>query len=416
MINYEQITLANNLKAYALECNKGSGVVSVNVFYKVGSKNEKLGKSGIAHMLEHLNFKSTKNLKAGEFDSIVKSFGGVNNASTSFDKTHYYIKCSNQNYEKSLELFAELMSNLELKEEEFLPERDVVYEERLLRTDNNPTGYLFFKLYNNAFSYHPYHWTPIGFKNDILNWTIDDIKDFHSTYYQPQNAVVVISGDINSGEVLKKVKNIFENIPNKKDIPSFYQYEDENDEKKLVEVKSKTNIAMLMQGYKIPPFDHEDILALDILSDVLSNLKSSRLDKRLCDELELASECGVFLEDSIDENLFIFFIACNEGVDIEDVKPELDKIIYEFCDSDIKDFELEKVVQNYKLDLKLSLNNAHSLASMFGSYAIRGNIDVLLKQIKNLDKITANDLKNVAKKYFKPHNEICVYMKRRNNG
>lgn len=416
MINYLEKTLKNNLKTYALECNKGSGVVSVNVFYKVGSRNEILGKSGIAHMLEHLNFKSTKNLKAGEFDTIVKSFGGINNASTSFDKTHYYIKCSNQNYKKSLELFAELMQNLELKEEEFLPERDVVYEERLLRTDNNPVGYLFFKLYNNAFSYHPYHWTPIGFKSDILNWNIDDIKRFYDMYYQPQNAVVVVSGDIDCNKVLQDIEKIYENIPNKQNIPTFYQHEEEQDERKVVEVKSKSNIAMLMQGYKIPPFDHEDILTLDILSDVLSNLKSSRIDRKLCDELELASECGVFLEDSLDENLIIFFVACNEGVDIESVKPELDKIIYGFCDSVIEEFELEKVLQNYKLDLKLSLNNAHSLASMFGDYAIRGNIDVLLKQIKNLDKITADDLKKVAEKYFKPHNEICVYMQRRDNG
>ncbi|MDE5591927.1 MAG: insulinase family protein, partial [Helicobacter sp.] len=183
-----QSTLKNGLEVVIIHIKIESGVISTNIFYKVGSRNETMGKSGIAHMLEHLNFKSTKHLKAGEFDQIVKRFGGSTNASTGFDYTHYYIRSSSQNLGKSLELFAELMQNLRLKDEEFQPERNVVLEERLWRTDNNPMGYLYFRLFNTAFVYHPYHWTPIGFIEDIKNWTIEDIKSFHQTYYQPKNA------------------------------------------------------------------------------------------------------------------------------------------------------------------------------------------------------------------------------------
>ena len=135
-------TLDNGLQIVVIPMKNGSNVVSTDIFYKVGSRNEVMGKSGIAHMLEHLNFKSTKNLKAGEFDEIVKGFGGVNNASTSFDFTHYYIKSSSKNMGKSLKLFADLMENLTLKDKEFQPERNVVAEERRWRTDNNPMGYL----------------------------------------------------------------------------------------------------------------------------------------------------------------------------------------------------------------------------------------------------------------------------------
>lgn len=195
-----------------------SGVITTDVFYKVGSRNEVMGKSGIAHMLEHLNFKSTKNLKAGEFDRIVKGFGGSTNAATSFDYTHYYIKSSTQNLGKSLELFSEMMQNLSLKDEEFQPERNVVAEERLWRTDNNPMGYLYFRLFNTAFIYHSYHWTPIGFMDDIKSWTIEDIRDFHHLYYQPQNAVIVIAGDIDEKEALKEVKKYFSKIPNNGEI------------------------------------------------------------------------------------------------------------------------------------------------------------------------------------------------------
>ena len=206
---FKKITLQNGLQIYHIPMNKGSGVISVDVFYNVGSRDETMGKSGIAHMLEHLNFKSTKNRKAGEFDAIVKGFGGVNNASTGFDYTHYFIKCASSNLEVCLDLYADIMQNLSLKDKEFQPERKVVLEERLWRTDNDPFGYLFFRLYNTAFLYHPYHWTPIGFRKDIENWSIKDIKEFHAKFYQPQNAVLLITGDIGEKAAFDAAKKHF---------------------------------------------------------------------------------------------------------------------------------------------------------------------------------------------------------------
>lgn len=142
--NYTKKTLQNGFEIYHIPMSRGSGVISVDLFYKVGSRNETLGLSGIAHMLEHLNFKSTKTRKAGEFDRIVKAFGGINNASTGFDNTHYFIKCSSQNLSTALDLYADIMQNLTLDESEFATERNVVLEERLWRTDNSPSGLLFF--------------------------------------------------------------------------------------------------------------------------------------------------------------------------------------------------------------------------------------------------------------------------------
>jgi predicted Zn-dependent peptidase len=169
---YYTKTLKNGLQVVVIPMQNESGVITTDIFYKVGSRNEVMGKSGIAHMLEHMNFKSTKHLKAGEFDEIVKGFGGINNASTGFDYTHYFIKSASSNLGESLKLFAELMENLNLKEEEYKTEHNVVTEERRWRTDNSPMGYLYFRLFNNAYLYHPYHWTPIGFMRDIKNWTI----------------------------------------------------------------------------------------------------------------------------------------------------------------------------------------------------------------------------------------------------
>jgi len=216
---YYSKTLENGLQIVAIPMKNNSNVITTDIFYKVGSRNEVMGKSGIAHMLEHLNFKSTKNLEAGEFDKIVKSKGGVNNASTSFDYTHYFIKSSSKNLETSVELFAELMENLNLKDEEFQVERDVVAEERRVRTDNPPIGYLYFRLFNTHYVAHPYHWTPIGFMNDIQTWTIDDIKSFHEKYYQPNNAILIVTGDIDEKEVFKTAEAKFGKIKNKHEVP-----------------------------------------------------------------------------------------------------------------------------------------------------------------------------------------------------
>lgn len=282
---YYTQTLENGLRIVAIPMDNGSNVVSTDIFYKVGSKDEKMGKSGIAHMLEHLNFKSTKNLKAGEFDEIVKGFGGVNNASTSFDFTHYYIKSSSKNMAKSLELFAELMQNLTLKDEEFQPERDVVAEERRWRTDNNPMGYMQFRLFNNAYIYHPYHWTPIGFMNDIKNWTIEDIKDFHSTFYQPKNAIVVVAGDIDKNSVFKETEKYFKDVKNTKDIVrQSYTVEPKQDGAKRLIIKKDSAVEMLTIAFHIPNFEHKDQVALSALSELLSSGKSSLLQKVLVDE------------------------------------------------------------------------------------------------------------------------------------
>ena len=327
MINYEKIQLKNKLEVYALPVNKNSDVISVDIFYKVGSRNEIMGKSGIAHMLEHLNFKSTKNLKAGEFDEIVKGFGGVDNASTGFDYTHYFIKCAKKNLDKALGLFSELMANLNLKDEEFQPERAVVLEERRWRTDNNPLGFLYFRLFNHAFMYHPYHWTPIGFFKDIENWNIEDIKEFHSVYYQPKNAILLVSGDIENEEVFELSKKHFEKIKNTKAIPKIHTKEPKQEGAKRIYLHKNSDTELLALAYKIPNFKHKDIPTLNALAELLGSGKSSLMGEILIDKLNLINDYYAYVNDCIDENLFIFICNCNPNIDAKRVEKELLKII-----------------------------------------------------------------------------------------
>ena len=410
---YSTKTLDNGLQIIAIPMKNGSNVVTTDIFYKVGSRNEVMGKSGIAHMLEHLNFKSTKNLQAGEFDEIVKGFGGVNNASTSFDYTHYYIKSSSQNMDKSLELFAELMQNLTLKDEEFQPERDVVAEERRWRTDNNPMGYLQFRLFNNAYLYHPYHWTPIGFASDIQNWSIEDIKEFHGTYYQPSNAIVIVAGDISEEEVFTSTEKYFKDIKNSKPIPSvIHTIEPKQDGEKRVTLYKDSQVQMLAIAYHIPNFEHEDQAALSALSELFSSGKSSLLHKVLVDEKRMVNSVYAYNMDLKDPGVFLFVAVCNPEIKAKEVEKEILKLIEEIKAGKIKKSELEKIKINTKADFIFSLESSSSVASLYGSYFVRDNIKPLFEYEQNIEKLKVKDLVDVANKYLVKANSTTVILKK----
>jgi len=410
--NYYTKTLKNGLEVVAIPMENGSNVVSVNVFYKVGSRDEIMGKSGIAHMLEHLNFKSTKNLKAGEFDEIVKGFGGVNNAGTSFDYTHYFIKTASKNTDKSLELFAELMQNLNLKDKEFQPERDVVAEERRWRTDNNPMGYLQFRLFNNSYLYHPYHWTPIGFMSDIQNWKIEDIKDFHSRYYQPKNAIVVVSGDIKKDEVFSLVKKNFKDIKNKKDISnSVHMVEPVQDGERRATIYKDSSVQMIAMAYHIPNFEHKDQVALSALSQLLSSGKSSILQKVLVDKKRLVNSIYAYNLELKDPGLFIFMAVANENIDALKIEKEILDIIAQIQAGKVSKKDIDKIKINTKADFIYSLESSSDVASLFGNYFVRGNIKPLLEYEKNLESLTVEDIVNVAKKYLVSKNSTTIILK-----
>ncbi|MBE0515483.1 pitrilysin family protein [Sulfurimonas sp.] len=411
---YETKTLKNGLQIVVIPLKNNTNVISTDIFYKVGSRNEVMGKTGIAHMLEHMNFKSTKNLSAGEFDKEVKSIGGINNASTSFDYTHYYIKSSTQNLDKSLELYAELMQNLNLKDKEFQPERDVVAEERRWRTENSPLGYLYFALFNNAYVYHPYHWTPIGFMNDIQTWTIQDIKDFHKTYYQPNNAILMVTGDVDPKEVFKKAKKRFEHLKNGPKIPEFKFVEPEQDGPKRVTIKRESEVEMIAITFHIPNFKHEDQVTLSAISEILYSGKSSRLYKELMDKKHLVNSVYAYNMENIDPGLFIFLATCNPEVKAEDVERELIKQIELIKNKPVTQKELEKVKINSKADFIYSLESSTSVSDLFGSYLVRGDLTPLLTYEENIEKITQEKVQEVANKYFDFDKSTTLILKKGN--
>lgn len=406
-------TLDNGMQVVVIPMHNDSGVITTNIYYKVGSRNEILGHTGMAHMLEHLSFKSTKNLAAGDFDAIVKKGGGVNNAATGFDKTYYYIKTTHKNLSGSLELFAELMQNLSLKDDEFQKERDVVAEERRLRTDNNPMGYLYFRIFNIHYTYHPYHWLPIGFMEDIQSWKIGDIREFYESHYQPNNAILVVAGDIKPQDVFDDAAKIFGNLKNKKEVPVVKAIEPPNDgAKRAILNKESNQVDTIAISYSIPNFAHEDQVALGIISQTLSGGKSSRLDSELADKKELVDQISAYNMELKDPGVFLIMALCSNGIKPEKVEKEILAELDKIKKDGITKAELERAKINIKAEFIYSLESSSSVAGLFGDYYAMGDIEPLLHYEEKLDKITLKDIKDVANRYFDTNHATTVILRK----
>ncbi len=410
--NYQTKTLENGLQVVVIPMENNTSVISTDIFYKVGSRNEVMGKSGIAHMLEHMNFKSTDNLQAGEFDEVVKGMGGLSNASTGFDYTHYYIKSSTANLNKSLDLFGELMESLNLQDDEFQPERNVVAEERRWRTDNSPLGYMYFRLFNNAYLYHPYHWTPIGFMGDIQNWTLGDIQGFHETFYQPKNAIIIVTGDVDAEDVFKQTEARFNKIQNKKEIPKVHQVEPKQDGAKRLVVYKESEVEMVAITYHIPNFQHKDQPALSAISEMLSSGKSARLYQTLVNEKRLANQIYAYNMENIDPGLFIFMAVCNPGITAEEVEKEILAEIEKLKSVEVDKEELDKIKINTKAEFIYSLESSSSVADLFGGYLARGDLSPLMHYEDNINALNPLDIQTAALKYFDQTQSTTVILRK----
>jgi zinc protease len=406
-------TLENGMQIVVIPMKNGSGVITSDIYYRVGSRNEQMGLSGIAHMLEHLAFKSTDKLEAGEFDRIVKGRGGVTNAATGFDKTHYYIKTSSENLSMSLELFAELMQNLKLDDAEFQKERDVVAEERLLRTDTNPMGMLYFRLFNTHFTYHPYHWLPIGFMEDIKAWRIEDIRAFYERYYQPSNAILVVAGDITPQRVFEEATKQFGGIKNRQVIPTrTFKEPKRMGDRRTVETMESNHVDTIAMAYDIPNYAHEDQVALSAISHILSVGKSSRFETILVNEKKLVTQIYGYNMELRDDGVFIIMAMCSQESRPQSVEEAILEELDRLKRGDVTHEELEKVKINTKSEFIYALESSSSVAGLYGDYLSKGNLAPLLEYEEKLDKLTLEDISKTAKKYFDHNFSTTVILKK----
>jgi zinc protease len=295
-IPYTQFTLQNGLNVI-LHRDASLPVVSVNLWYHVGSKNEKPGRTGFAHLFEHIMFEGSAHVPEGDFDNLLESAGGVNNGSTSNDRTNYWENIPANALELALWLEADRMGFLleTMSQEKLDIQRDVVKNERRQGVDNQPYGRAFETIYENLYLHdHPYHWPVIGSMDDLSAASLEDVMDFFRTYYAPNNASLAVAGDVRESEVRRLVEKYFGDIPAGPPVPEVMVPEAALGENVEVVLEDAVQLPRLYVAWQAPKVFTQDDAVLDVLSSVLTQGKSSRLYKRLVYDEQIAQDVGAF--------------------------------------------------------------------------------------------------------------------------
>ena len=400
---YEEV-LPNGLKVLLLENHKAP-VVTFQVWYRVGSRNEEWGKTGLSHMLEHMMFKGTKTVPPEEISRIIQENGGNDNAFTSADFTAYFENISADRVGIPIRLESDRMQNLTLREKDFDTERLVVMEERRLRTDDNPQAYLSEQLEATAFQVQPYHWPTIGWMEDIRRFTLEDLKAYYHTYYNPVNAFLVVVGDFKKELILPQIRETFGAIPGG---PAPGQRRDQEEpqcgERRLL-VRKEAQLPALLIGYHVPNLREPDCYALEVLAAVLSGGKSSRFYLDLVQEKQLALSADAdYSLTSHDPGLFSLSAEVFPGRKPGDVEAALDLEVERLQKEAVGERELEKAKNQLEAEFVYAQDSLFYQAMLLAQYEIAGDWKIADDYVPSVRKVTAQDIVRVAKKYLVPDN------------
>jgi zinc protease len=410
-----QDSLANGLKILVLE-KPGLPLVSFQVWYRVGSRNERPGITGISHLLEHMMFKGTAKVGPEEFSRLVQKYGGNCNAFTSEDYTAYYENISTEFLSVAMELEADRMANLGLKKDEFEPERNVVKEERRLR-ENSPYGHLFEQLSAAAYTAHPYGWPVLGWMSDLDAVGVDDLRAYYRAYYTPDNAACVIVGDISPAEAVAMVGKYFGAIPRGQVRPyRVFTVEPPQLGERRVQVVREARMPIVAMGYHIPALGHQDLYALELLSNILSNGESSRLYRRLVYEKQLALYAGGYCENQSDPGLFIFYAAPQKGKEITEVERALRDELERVKEQGATEQELQKSKNQLEAEYVFQQQRNNGLASQIGSAQTQIGWRHLNSYLKNIRTVSNRQIMDVARKYFTDSNRTVATLVPSGNG
>jgi zinc protease len=403
--------LANGLDLLMYE-DHSVPAATIEVWYHVGSKDEKKGRSGFAHLFEHLMFQGSAHLGPEEHKNFIASIGGRYNATTDFDRTLYFQSFPSNYVERVLWMEADRMSSLDVSDKNFKSERDVVKEERRLRVDNPPFGRLFEVVLDKTFTTHPYKIDTIGSMADLDAATIQDVRDFHSLYYVPNNATLVIAGDFNPDQVIHWAEQYFGPIPQGKPIPRDRPKEPaQTAARRAVDYHPNTPLPAVVITSHVPQAGHPDTYALQVASNILSAGDSSRLYKRLVYEKQIAVAAGgdaIVLEDP---GVFFFYAILQGGQKPDDGEKELIAEADRLRDQPVSETELVKAKNQLISGLVFGRQTDQDKADAIGySKVILGDTTYVNRQLAEFQKVTAADVQRVAKTYFTPENRTVVYM------
>jgi zinc protease len=391
-------TLPNGLTVLVLENHKAP-VATFNVFYKVGSRNEKFGKTGISHLCEHLMFRGTKKLKPEEFSNIIQENGGMDNAFTSYDYTDYFEVINKNHLDVPISLEADRMANFDPKG--FQSERAVVAEERRMRTDDDPESALDEQVRAATYVEHPYHWPVIGWMQDIQRLTLADALAYHQVYYSPQNAVIVAVGDFKAAQVLKQIAEAFGGIKNGPKPPPVTEVEPQQNGERHVELRHAANLPAFEIAYHVPNLTSADAFPLEIASEVLADGKSSRLYKTLVVEkhMVVSADAGYDMT-SFNPGLFVVSGQMRPGVKTQDALAEVDRMLAALRDQPVGARELQKAKNLEQAEFVFGQDSIFREAMMLGIYQLLGNYRNLDQYLAGINKVTAAEVQSAARKYL----------------
>ena len=409
MIPFSQFTLDNGLQVIVHE-DHSVQIAVMNILYDVGSRDEQPHKTGFAHLFEHLMFGGSKNIPS--YDEPLQLVGGENNAFTNTDITNYYLTVPASNLETGFWLESDRMLSLSFDPKVLEVQRKVVIEEFKQRYLNQPYGDVWLKLRPLAYTSHPYQWATIGKEiSHIENATMDDVKDFFFTHYLPNNAVLVVAGNVTLDQVKQLSEKWFGPIPAGKKAERKLPMEPKQKGKRILDVEAKVPANALYKTYHMPGRFHKDYYAVDLLSDVLSRGQSSRLYQTLVHEKEIFTSISSFVMGTIDPGMLVVNGRVKDGVDLANAEKEVDDIIQAVIAKGVEEDELQKVKNQSEASIEFGevevINRAMNLA--FAS--LSGDADLVNKEIQMIDSVTSDDIHRVATEILKEENSSVMYYK-----
>lgn len=396
----QEFVLDNGLKVLLLEDHK-SPAVTFQVWYRVGSRNEKDGKSGLSHFLEHMMFKGTPTVKPEEYSRLIAKNGGRSNAFTSSDVTVYFATMSRDKIGIEVELEGDRMANALLGDTYFEPEKKVIQEERRLRTEDNPVSALGEVAGAVAYMVHPYRRPVIGWMQDIEKLTRQDLVDYYKLYYAPNNAFIVMTGDFSTPQMLAKIKAAFGHIPRGAEPPKVKAEEPPQRGERRVILKKEAELPFVLLYYHTPNLLNPDNYALDVLSVVLAGGRSSRLhhdlvyQKRLIRSID-ADYNGV----SIDPSVFSITAQLMPGKDPGHVEREIDLLLEQVKSQPISDRELQKAKNQIEAAFVFAQDSIFGQAMKIGYYEAVGGWRLMDRYLDGIRKVTVEDVQRVGKQYL----------------
>ena len=408
-VEFEEYDLNNGMHVI-LHQDNAAPVVTTSVMYHVGAKDEQPDRTGMAHFFEHLLFEGTKNIKKGEWFKLVSSNGGKNNANTTDDRTYYYEVFPSNKLELGLWLESERLLHPIIKQEGVDTQNEVVKEEKRLRVDNQPYGRFLEYVKQNMFKKHPYKGTTIGKMAHLDDATLEEFLAFNKKFYVPNNATLVVAGDIDIASAKKLIEDYFGPIPRGKDIERSFPKEDPITE--AISAKgydSNIQIPAIMAAYRTPSMKTRDSRVLDMISSYFSSGKSSILYKKLVDTKKMALQVGAINLSQEDYGTYILFGLPQGETKLADIISEIDEEVLKMQTDLISEKAYQKLQNQFENNYVDSNSSVEGIANSLARYnVLYGNTNLINTEIDIYRSITREEIRDAAKKYLNPNQRLIL--------